>query len=246
MQRKNTRAGNRSGRTTSRSQQSSGGPGALAAALGIAGGIGIGAGLMFLFDPNQGERRRRELTARASDALEGTRETAHQAWGTVADRAAGAASSLSSAIPALGEKFLHRASDTADEAQEAASGLLERARSHLPRFSSLPRVERHSKYVVPATAAGAGLTALAIGAAAMWLFDPDRGRARRAWVMQKTERCINDTGRFFRATGRHLGNKSKGYYHEARSAAQGAMDSAAGAFSGESSEEETPATMPPY
>src|SRR5439155_978246 len=62
-----------------------------------------------------------------------------------------------------------------------------------------------------------------IGAAAMWLMDPARGRGRRAWLGQKATRLLNETGDFMRATGRHLANKSKGYYYETRSAAECAM-----------------------
>jgi len=57
-----------------------------------------------------------------------------------------------------------------------------------------------------------------LGLGAMWLFDPDRGRGRRAWIGQKTNRLINETGTFMRATGRHVANKSKGYYHQSRKA----------------------------
>ena len=64
-----------------------------------------------------------------------------------------------------------------------------------------------------------------LGLGAMWLFDPARGRGRRAWIGQKANRFVNESGRFMRATGRHLANKSKGYYYEGRRAVTSAGQS---------------------
>jgi hypothetical protein len=69
-------------------------------------------------------------------------------------------------------------------------------------------------------AALGGLGLVALSVAATWLFDPDRGRGRRAWLAQKATRYLNETGDFMRATGRHLRNKTRGYYHESRSAVE--------------------------
>jgi len=54
------------------------------------------------------------------------------------------------------------------------------------------------------------------GAAMMYFLDPDRGRGRRARVGQMVTGCLNDTGTFFRRTGRHLLNRSRGVVHDAR------------------------------
>ena len=99
--------------------------------------------------------------------------------------------------------------------RDTAGDWLESARAHLP---SLPHRRSHShEHNVSATTAGVGAAgALLLGLGAMWLFDPNRGRARRAWIGQKTHRLLNETGRFMRATGRHVANKSRGYYYESR------------------------------
>jgi len=76
-----------------------------------------------------------------------------------------------------------------------------------------------------ASASAMAFGALALGVGAMWLFDPNRGRARRAWIGQKATRFMNETGDFFYATGRHVANKSRGYAHDAGQA----MSSAASA-----------------
>jgi gas vesicle protein len=228
MQRKNT---SHRGRGGQRSRTSSS-PDLLKAALGIAGGIGVGAAVMYLLDPNQGERRRQQLAQKASDA-------AHGAWDTVSEHAADTGGMLAGALPIAREKLMRhmdQAGDKADEARRAATGWMEFARSRLSRgVAAMNPFERPS--VAPAAVAAtavavtsAGLAALAIGATAMYFCDPDRGRARRAWIGQKLRRGFNETGRFMRATGRHLANKGQGYYHQSRSAAEGAMDSAMSKF----------------
>lgn len=46
-----------------------------AAVLFLVWGIGIGAGLMYMFDPDRGKRRRRLVRNRAEDLLDKTNDT---------------------------------------------------------------------------------------------------------------------------------------------------------------------------
>jgi hypothetical protein len=112
-----------------------------------------------------------------------------------------------------GQRFLSRASDSA---QDTASGWLESARNALP---SMPQRRRPTD-ISGAGAALGGLGLIAASVAATWLFDTQRGRGRRAWLAQKATRYVNETGRFMRATGRHLRNRAQGAYHEGRSAVE--------------------------
>jgi hypothetical protein len=56
---------------------------------------------------------------------------------------------------------------------------------------------------------------LALGAGLAYLFDPDRGRARRAYLMDKTAAVARDAGQVMRKTGKHLSNKMYGTAMEA-------------------------------
>jgi len=223
-------------------------PSFLTAVLGIAGGIGIGAGVMYLLDPASGRDRREYLAERAGDL-------AHTAWDAARERAADAGSKIAAAAPGIRDRLMDQADDAREAASGAASGWFESARSHLPAYSDVrdkispyvPFQRRRQSGVTPVAAAvtGTGLAALAIGATAMWLFDPNRGRGRRAWVGQKLTRAANETGHFMRATGRHLANKGRGAYHETRSAAREAMDSTVARFgSGSGSESQRGAPIP--
>ena len=202
--------------------------GSAATALGVAAGAGIGAALMFLLDPEQGRRRRERLAEAATHAAHRAGEVAHDAWDTTTDAAATGAAALYAATPSSkemrrgGRRLWGRTSDAvgsaAESTRETAGGWLESARSYLPEVRS----RRSHAHDISATTAGAGAAgALLLGLGAMWLFDPDRGRGRRAWISQKTNRLLNETGRFMRATGRHVANKSKGYAHRSRQAAGG-------------------------
>jgi hypothetical protein len=201
--------------------------GTAASALGVVAGAGIGAALMFLLDPEQGRRRRERLAEAAAAAAHRTGELAHSAWDTTSEKAIEGAAALYAATPSGrevrrgGRRLWGRTSgavgSAAESTRDTAGGWLESAKSYLPEMPQ--RGRRRHEHDVSATTAGAGAaSALLLGLGAMWLFDPDRGRGRRAWIGQKTNRLINETGRFMRATGRHLANKSKGYYYESRKA----------------------------
>jgi gas vesicle protein len=218
--------------------QSSSSPSLFTAALGIVGGLGVGAAAMYLLDPNQGERRRRVLAERASD-------TFHDAWDAVSEHAGEAGEKLAGVLPVAREKLIQQmddagetASEKAARARNAAREWIESARARLSnKASAMSPFERHRVAPAVVAATSTGLAALAIGVTAMYFCDPDRGRARRAWIGQKFTRTVNETGKFMRATGRHLANKGQGYYHQTRSAAEGAVDSAMSKFGGGSTTE---------
>jgi gas vesicle protein len=58
----------------------------------------------------------------------------------------------------------------------------------------------------------------AIGAGAMYLMDPAKGRARRAWVTDKAFSWTRKAGTSARSYGRHLGNQLQGVSHDLQQA----------------------------
>ena len=61
------------------------------------------------------------------------------------------------------------------------------------------------------------LSALGAGAVLMYLFDPERGRTRRALVRDKAVGLSNDARDAIEKTSKHLSNRAKGFVHEAKS-----------------------------
>lgn len=65
------------------------------------------------------------------------------------------------------------------------------------------------------------LGGLGLGAAAMYLLDPNGGSRRRALIRDKAIGLSNDLRQSVEAKGRDLGNRAKGLLHEATSAMPG-------------------------
>lgn len=70
------------------------------------------------------------------------------------------------------------------------------------------------------------LTGIGLGAALMYVLDPERGRRRRALARDKAVAFANKTGRAVAKTSRDLGNRAKGVAAEVRSATSSRRDAA--------------------
>src|SRR5258706_3218834 len=82
----------------------------------LLGGAGIGAALMYLFDPDQGSARRAQAREAAGDALSTTGETLGSAWQTIAEKARDAGVSVAEYTERLAHRASSTASDYADDA----------------------------------------------------------------------------------------------------------------------------------
>jgi hypothetical protein len=61
------------------------------------------------------------------------------------------------------------------------------------------------------------LGGIGLGALLMYLFDPDRGRGRRAMLSDQLTSKVNRLSEAAEAKARHLRNRAQGVIHEARS-----------------------------
>jgi gas vesicle protein len=199
----------------------------------VLGAAAVGAVAMYLMDPHHGAQRRAkaiELAGRALDTSSGAARgaiagvsqfagLAGDAIGSARDKVGAAASAAYEAAPNgkdlidAGQQFASNACDTASGLRDRAGGWLDSARQWIPWRQ---RKQPPAHAVGPVVATSAAVGTLVIGAAAMWLFDPDRGRARRAWIGQRTSRAMREIGDFSSATGRHLRDRVKGYYYGTR------------------------------
>lgn len=92
-------------------------------------------------------------------------------------------------VRGLGNKLNARARDAADDARSMAG-------------------EQHSSPVLPVTLTAVGCCAMGIGL--MYLMDPQRGRARRAWLSDTLGHMVKSTGQTFYRTGKDLSNRMSG------------------------------------
>jgi len=83
---------------------------------------------------------------------------------------------------------------------------------------------RYGYVVGPCVAAAAGFV---VGALAMFVFDPESGRRRRAIARDKTVSTVNDAVEGVKSSARDLKNRAQGVAAEARGAVKrGLSDSA--------------------
>jgi gas vesicle protein len=196
--------------------------------LSLLAGLGVGTALMYLMDPDSGSQRRQMIGEAARSSFDSARETFADATESLSQRARDAASGLSSGV-----------SEHADYARNMASDysrrLRRRAGKMMPHSMRLQQEHHTSAGEVAGYAAG-GLALFALGAGLAYLFDPDRGRARRSYLGQQFVGRTNDVTDFARRTGKHWANKARGYAAEARSSVSSmtGRQSESGATSGES------------
>ena len=203
----------------------------LAGGLKLIGGAGLGAVLMYLLDPEAGERRREEMRLRAAHAAATTgtvfgnlTEMAGNVAGNVwdmtteagraaAQRAAEAGSAGAAAASSYGSSLAERAGESAYSLRKGAHRHMKSARKSASGWFGHEE-ESH----LPSTGATvSAVAALAAGVGLMYLLDPNDGARRRNTLLGKVTRCLNETGDFARRTGRHLANRSRGMAHDTRS-----------------------------
>ncbi|HEX8651593.1 MAG TPA: hypothetical protein VF708_12195 [Pyrinomonadaceae bacterium] len=81
--------------------------------------------------------------------------------------------------------------------------------------------------VASANNLGLLLGGIGLGALLMYLFDPDRGRGRRARLNDQLTSKVNRLGEAAESKARHLRNRAQGVIHEARSILPGGGESGA-------------------
>ncbi|HSI34806.1 MAG: hypothetical protein ACAI43_17720 [Phycisphaerae bacterium] len=158
----------RNGRTDS--NESGGGLGKM---MAVVGGVGLGAGLLYLLDPDNGRRRRSSLLHGVQGLGSSLGGTVGGWLGSARDYASGAASNAyegaSSAIGSVGSSassLVGRAGDyLSDKSYEARRYAVESLGGEMPGHKTAMTI--------------CALSSMAIGAALMYVFDPKSGSQRR-------------------------------------------------------------------
>jgi len=193
-------------------------------------GAAAGAAAMYLFDPQSGQKRRKYLKEQAEEYWEDAGEMLGSGWETVSqkarqlggnvvdtaqdyserlvERAKGLGSSLTSGVSGQARDYIPGTRQITRDLRDYGQGLWGRARGRMRQAAGVER----SSPVLPIVLTAVGCCAL--GAGLMYVIDPHRGRARRAWLMDKTTSMFRRTGRSIYGRGKHLANRAYGAAHE--------------------------------
>lgn len=183
--------------------------------ISLIGGAGIGAGLMYLLDPEAGARRREELARSAAQTAHGAGQALGATWQGLGDTAHHAADAFRSASESAAEHGREWADSIASSARRAGRSASEQMQRFYPSrgYEMSSSSSHHDLMTDVLLVAGA----LAVGAGLMMLLDPQQGRRRRALVRDKFVRGINETREFARKSGKYVADHARGYAAEAHS-----------------------------
>ena len=214
------------------------------AGASLVGGAGIGAALMYLFDPETGDARRANARQSADEALATASGRLTSSLHLLSDRAQDAGQTLAStagrwtsragnAMSDLGSSAGDYASDVADRASKYGRGASKAARGYARDAGRSAQgfmgIAQSHPYETAAEIAVGSIAALALGAGLMFLLDPAQGRRRRTMLRDKTVRAVRETGRYVEKTSHHLGNKAQGVAAKARHLVNDAKEATVGA-----------------
>jgi hypothetical protein len=180
--------------------------------MSLLGGAGIGAALMYFFDPEEGSRRRHELG-----------DVTGSAWGVVKEKAGEYGHATAVAASAFGNALHDKASEYGSALSEKASDMKHRAahsgfgREASDRVRYLVR-GRESHGLESGTAQIiTALGCVALGVGAMYLLDPIDGARRRTTLRDKFLSGFGKVGRSIDGLTKDLFNRASGLGHEATS-----------------------------
>jgi len=225
--------------------------------MSLAGGVGIGAGLLYLLDPEAGEKRRRNIVSGArnlgenlagtasdwltsagdyaSDTTKGARKSARRFARDRADEASGMMSgALGSVRDFVGDRF-GGVSDYASDRYEEAKGYLQ------DRLGRETRMEHRIGVSICA------LSSMALGAALMYVFDPTMGRSRRQTAMDTASDMASRAGDYASQAGGYVKEQASHLASQAGDMMNQAKDKVSGMASGMtgSSDSSSGASCPP-
>jgi gas vesicle protein len=156
------------------------GSGWLAGIFSMIGGIGIGAGLLYLLDPDKGEKRRKQIWDKAGDLASSASDYAGDALSSVGSSMSNA---LGSARDYAGEK-LHGIGDFASRKLSGVTGYASDRASDARKFAQRQVFgETREEHRLGVTICA--LSSMALGAALMYTFDPNSGKNRRRMAREK-------------------------------------------------------------
>jgi gas vesicle protein len=178
------------------------GSGATNTILSMLGGAAVGAALMYLFDPNEGQQRRQHVGSYTGDALKGTSQTLGIAASQLAEKAKDLSQSL---VSGLGTGATAATDATSSAASKAYNSVADRTASMFGRQRQtndewLGDVDSHDHSLSAPTA---GLSAVGMTLATvlgLYMLDPEKRRV----MMDGVHQIVRQTGETFHSLGQRF------------------------------------------
>jgi gas vesicle protein len=170
------------------------------------------------------------LADRARGRLSGWADQADDVRADLADRADGWLSRGRNMLRRYGrqaQSYVPRMDEVSDNVNAYRKGLWKQARglggdmrdrASKAGHQARAYVGESQSPVIPVALTAVGCCAIGVGV--MYIIDPRMGRARRAWLWDKSRSIVRRTGRSFYRSGRHVANRAYGMAAETRGAAE--------------------------
>jgi len=187
--------------------------------LSILGGLAIGAGLMYLLDPDEGADRRKTVGNLASGAISTSGSALSSGWDRLKDTAGRVYDAASEGAGAFRDKLSDGADYVSDNKYaKRASKAARRAQDQASDRLGYLWHGRESHGLESGTSQGvAAIGILALGVGAMYFLDPNDGARRRSVFRDKFLSAFGRMATSLERQGRNIWNRANGMMHDARS-----------------------------
>ncbi len=187
--------------------------------LSLLGGLAIGAGLMYLLDPEVGENRRKTVGNLASGAISASGSALQTGWDKLRDTAGRVYDAASEGAGAFKDKLSEGTEYVTDNryAKKISKSARRASDEASHRFGYLWRGRDHYGLESGTSQGLAALACLALGVGAMYFLDPRDGARRRSVFRDKFLSAFGRMATNLEKQSRNIWNRANGMMHEARS-----------------------------
>jgi len=187
--------------------------------LSLLGGLAIGAGLMYLLDPEEGSDRRRTIGHLASGAVSASGSALETGWEKLKDTASRVYDAAGEGAGAFKDRLSEGAGYVADNryTRKISKSARRASNEASDRFGYLWRGREHHGLESGVSQGVAAVACLALGVGAMYFLDPRDGARRRSVFRDKFLSAFGRMATNLEKQGRNIWNHASGMVHEARS-----------------------------
>jgi hypothetical protein len=187
--------------------------------LSLLGGLAIGAGLMYLLDPDEGSDRRKTVGNLASGAISTSGSALQSGWEKLRDTAGRLYEAAGEGAGAFKDKLSEGAEYVTDNryAKKISKSARRASDEASNRLGYLWHGRENHGLESGISQGAAALACLALGVGAMYFLDPTDGARRRSVFRDKFLSAFGRMATSLERQGRNIWNRTNGIVHEARS-----------------------------